>query len=100
MKILCRKVLVGFHLHGYLPSLQVMGGSVSQCAPLSVSSLQVSAGYDAHWRDPLAGMQLRTSTYHELGARLRALAEEVCQVRLQHACNAASWVANPTKAPP
>eukprot|EP01024_Parvocaulis_polyphysoides_P039672 TRINITY_DN3588_c0_g1_i1.p1 TRINITY_DN3588_c0_g1~~TRINITY_DN3588_c0_g1_i1.p1 ORF type:complete len:206 (-),score=27.85 TRINITY_DN3588_c0_g1_i1:121-714(-) len=26
----------------------------------------ISAGYDAHWRDPLAGLQFRTSTYHKL----------------------------------
>lgn len=29
----------------------------------------VSAGYDAHWRDPLAGLTYRTGTYHRLSAR-------------------------------
>ena len=42
----------------------------------------VSAGYDAHWRDPLAGLQLRSSSYHSLGARLAALASELCGGRL------------------
>ena len=38
----------------------------------------VSAGYDAHWRDPLAGLNYRTGTYHRLCARLKALADELC----------------------
>ncbi|GAB4823176.1 hypothetical protein N2152v2_011276 [Parachlorella kessleri] len=42
----------------------------------------VSAGYDAHWRDPLGGLQLRTATYHALAERIRGLAEELCQGRL------------------
>ena len=42
----------------------------------------VSAGYDAHWRDPLAGLQLRSSSYHALGGRLAALAGELCGGRL------------------
>jgi acetoin utilization deacetylase AcuC-like enzyme len=38
----------------------------------------VSAGYDAHWRDPLAGLHYRTGTYHRLCARLKALADATC----------------------
>ena len=38
--------------------------------------------YDAHWRDPLAGLQYRTATYHALAARLAALAGELCGGRL------------------
>ena len=38
----------------------------------------MSAGYDAHWRDPLAGLNYRTGTYHRLCARLKALADELC----------------------
>lgn len=33
-----------------------------------------AAGYDAHWADPLAGLQLRTATYHWLCGALAALA--------------------------
>ena len=40
------------------------------------------AGYDAHWRDPLAGLQLRTSTFHWLSAQLTAAAERLCGGRL------------------
>lgn len=29
----------------------------------------VSAGYDAHWRDPFQQLQLRSSTYHQLAGR-------------------------------
>ncbi|KAK9812966.1 hypothetical protein WJX72_006576 [[Myrmecia] bisecta] len=38
----------------------------------------VSAGYDAHWRDPLAGLQFRTSTYHRLAAHVKRLADTLC----------------------
>lgn len=39
--------------------------------------MQVSAGYDAHWRDPLAGLQFRTSTFHYLAAQVKNLANAV-----------------------
>ncbi|KAL4457493.1 hypothetical protein ABPG75_012358 [Micractinium tetrahymenae] len=42
----------------------------------------VSAGYDAHWADPLAGLQFCSATYHALGARVKALADELCGGRL------------------
>ena len=41
-------------------------------------AVQVSAGYDAHWRDPLAQLQMRSSSYHRLGSRLTQLAQELC----------------------
>lgn len=42
----------------------------------------VSAGYDAHWRDKLAGLQFTTSAYHALGEGIRELADELCGGRL------------------
>ena len=42
----------------------------------------VSAGYDAHFRDPLARMQLSTQGYFRLVQRLVKLAERLCQGRL------------------
>ncbi len=42
----------------------------------------VSAGYDAHLMDPLAGMQLQASTYHMMCSRLRQLACELCGGRI------------------
>lgn len=92
-----------------------------------------SAGYDAHWRDPLAGarphpaplrsllhaaevpadrslprrqgllsvvplplavpagLQFRSSTYHALGARLKALADELCSGRLVFLLEGGGW---------
>ncbi|HKZ55830.1 MAG TPA: histone deacetylase [Anaerolineales bacterium] len=41
-----------------------------------------SAGYDAHWHDPLAQLQFTTSGYHQLVARLLALAQQVCHGRI------------------
>ena len=37
----------------------------------------MSAGYDAHWRDPLATLQMRSSTYHRLTTKIKALADEL-----------------------
>jgi acetoin utilization deacetylase AcuC-like enzyme len=42
----------------------------------------VSAGYDAHWRDPLASLQLSTTGYFQLVSGLRALARQHCAGRL------------------
>jgi acetoin utilization deacetylase AcuC-like enzyme len=41
-----------------------------------------SAGYDAHWADPLSGMLLSVSGYASMARTLMALAEELCQGRL------------------
>ncbi len=41
--------------------------------------LIVSAGFDAHWRDPLAGLQLTCTGYYQLAHALIALAGEHCR---------------------
>ena len=38
----------------------------------------VSAGYDAHWSDPLAGMTLSVTGYTHLARSLKSLAEALC----------------------
>ncbi|HUY61295.1 MAG TPA: histone deacetylase [Candidatus Dormibacteraeota bacterium] len=43
--------------------------------------LVVSAGYDAHAADPLAGLRLSTRAYHAIGRRVAALAGELCAGR-------------------
>jgi acetoin utilization deacetylase AcuC-like enzyme len=42
----------------------------------------VSAGFDAHFADPLAGMRLSTAAYYQIAAILRDLAAELCEGRL------------------
>ena len=42
----------------------------------------VSAGYDAHWNDPLASMQLTIPGYAALVARLLEMANELCRGRI------------------
>ena len=42
----------------------------------------VSAGYDAHWNDPLASMQLSITGYGALITRLLALADALCHGRI------------------
>ena len=42
----------------------------------------MSAGYDAHWRDPLAGLTFRSGTYHRLCTKLKELANELCEGRI------------------
>ncbi len=44
--------------------------------------LIVSAGYDAHWRDPLASLGLSTAGYAMLSRGLVEIAEESCQGRI------------------
>jgi acetoin utilization deacetylase AcuC-like enzyme len=40
--------------------------------------LLISAGYDAHWQDPLAYLQLTTRGYQALSSNLVSLADELC----------------------
>jgi acetoin utilization deacetylase AcuC-like enzyme len=40
--------------------------------------LLVSAGYDAHWRDPLAGLQLTVAGYYHLAGALLGIAKRHC----------------------
>ena len=42
----------------------------------------VSAGYDAHWNDPLAYMNLSLSGYAWLGRELVRMAEQLCEGRI------------------
>jgi acetoin utilization deacetylase AcuC-like enzyme len=44
--------------------------------------LLVSAGFDAHERDPLAGMRLTTPSFAAMTMELRAVAEECCGGRM------------------
>lgn len=50
----------------------------------SPDTIIVSAGFDAHAADPLAGMALSSEAYLGLTRRLRDVAERVCQGRLLH----------------
>ena len=42
----------------------------------------VSAGYDAHWRDPLAGMSVTATGFDKMARYLLALADELCWGRI------------------
>jgi acetoin utilization deacetylase AcuC-like enzyme len=42
----------------------------------------LSAGYDAHWSDPLAGLRLSLAGYRQMAQTIIRLAEELCQGRL------------------
>jgi acetoin utilization deacetylase AcuC-like enzyme len=42
----------------------------------------ISAGFDAHWRDPLAGLQLSISGFHALGRSLAEIARRHCEGRI------------------
>ncbi len=42
----------------------------------------VSAGYDAHWQDPLAMMQLSLQGYAQIARHLVGMAEELCDGRI------------------
>ena len=42
----------------------------------------VSAGYDAHWKDPLAGLSLSLEGYHWISKSLINIADEICEGRI------------------
>jgi acetoin utilization deacetylase AcuC-like enzyme len=44
--------------------------------------LMVSAGFDAHWNDPLASLQLSTTGYAQLGRALLEIAKTHCEGRI------------------
>ncbi len=48
----------------------------------SPDALLVSAGFDAHWSDPLASLQLTTLGYQRIAAELVQIAGEHCQDRV------------------
>ena len=41
----------------------------------------VSAGYDAHWKDPQAALQFQSSTFYHLSKNLKELSEEMATCR-------------------
>ncbi len=55
----------------------MVGAAVAVVSEFEIFKLQVSAGYDAHWRDPLASLQMRSSTYYRLAAKIKALADSL-----------------------
>lgn len=42
----------------------------------------ISAGFDAHWRDPLANLQLSLTGFAQLSQMLKAAAEDLCAGRM------------------
>lgn len=44
--------------------------------------IMVSAGFDAHWQDPLASMELSLTGYAKMSQKLIALADELCGGRI------------------
>ncbi len=57
----------------------VVGPAIERYAP---DLMIVSAGFDAHERDPLAGMRVTTEGYGAIIARLRAAAHQACGGRV------------------
>jgi acetoin utilization deacetylase AcuC-like enzyme len=45
-------------------------------------ALLISLGFDAHWRDPLARIQLSLNGYRQLLGELRSLAQSICSGRI------------------
>jgi acetoin utilization deacetylase AcuC-like enzyme len=52
------------------------------CARFSPDIILVSAGFDAHWNDPLANLQLSTSGYYQLGEILKSFADRYSKGRI------------------
>lgn len=58
---------------------QVMAPAADRFDP---QLILVSAGFDAHWADPLADMNLSTAAFAKLNGIIIELAQELCQGRL------------------
>ena len=66
--------------HEYLTVFeQIVSPAVRRFQPHLV---MVSAGYDAHWADPLAQMQVTITGFAEMVRIIRELAEELCHGRI------------------
>lgn len=65
---------------GYLRAFhRLLAPAVREFRP---EAIFLSAGYDAHWMDPLAGMQLSITGYAALVQELLALADDLCYGKL------------------
>lgn len=58
---------------------EIIGPALHRFGP---DVILVSAGFDAHFLDPLAGLQYRSGTYWELSLRAKAAADALCSGRL------------------
>ncbi len=58
---------------------QIVSPAVERFAP---DLMLISAGFDAHWVDPLASMRLSLAGYDQLARECLKLAEEVCAGRI------------------
>ncbi|HRW10075.1 MAG TPA: histone deacetylase [Caldilineaceae bacterium] len=65
---------------GYLSSFQRVLEPVAR--GFQPELIILSAGFDAHWLDPLAGMNLSIGGYMKLVETVMALADELCQGKL------------------
>jgi len=65
---------------GYLTSFQQLLEPVAR--GFQPELIILSAGFDAHWLDPLAGMNLSIAGYMKLLAVVMALADELCKGKL------------------
>ena len=61
---------------GYLAAFhQILGPAAYDFEP---ELILVSAGYDAHWMDPLASMRVSIDGYYQMVGELMRLANELC----------------------
>jgi acetoin utilization deacetylase AcuC-like enzyme len=58
---------------------EIIGPAADRFAP---DFMLVSAGYDAHWRDPLGSLQLSALGYGKIVRRLRDIARQHCRGRI------------------
>ncbi|CAK9857148.1 unnamed protein product [Sphagnum jensenii] len=68
----------------FKPDIILVSAGCICCICKSTSSLQISNSfepykYDAHFEDPLAGLQFTTGTYYQLAKGIKELASELCR---------------------
>ena len=73
-------LIAGIGDQGYLAvTEQLIGPAARQFKP---DMILVSAGFDAHWQDPLAAMELSLTGYAQISQSLIELSNELCDGRI------------------
>ena len=73
-------IVAGVGDAGYLSIMdQLIAPAAQKFKP---DMILISAGFDAHWQDPLASMELSLTGYAQLAQKLVSIAQETCEGRI------------------
>ena len=77
--IMSEEVILPAVKSGHQAALQAFDQIIAPAAQrFQPAMILVSAGFDAHYKDPLAKLTFQSPTYHALAGRLKTLANRLC----------------------